>query len=211
MEHSHAPHWAARAILCTMADLQIAPPREKNVLPAILIALLVLGIVAFAVFYFNPHKVADLRVADVQTFAPHTEMKSLETGRTGGMRVLGGKEVTAEDDLYVIATLNFTDRLRLPLYLEGATAHATFADGSEAQAQMIPVMNIKRLEGIFPAIAPLVANPIADDEEIDPQKTRVGVMVFAFPNRDAAAWKGKRDATITLELRDQGPQTTRLP
>lgn len=195
-----------------MADLQIAPPREKNVLPAILIALVVLGVVAFAVFYFNPHKVADLSVADVQIFAPHTETKALSMGRgAGGMRVLGGKEVTAEDDLYVVTTVNFTDRLRLPLYLVGSTLHVTFADGTEAQAQMIPVMNIERLKKIFPAIEPMVVKPVADDEEVDPSKTRVGSFVFAFPSRDAAAWKSKREATITLELRDQGAQTSRLP
>ncbi len=195
-----------------MSDLQIAPPREKNVLPAILIALLVLGAVAFAVFYFNPHKVADLHIADVQVFAPHTETKSLETGRTsGGMRVLGNSQVTAEDDLYIATTLDFTDHLRLPLYLEGATLHVTFADGSEAQANMISVSNQRRLAQIFPAMQSLAANPIADDEEIDPGKTRVGVMIFAFPGRDAAAWKSKRDADITLELRNQGPQTARLP
>ena len=44
-----------------MSDLQIAPPREKSVLPALLIALLVLAAIAWAVFWFNPHRVADLR------------------------------------------------------------------------------------------------------------------------------------------------------
>ncbi len=195
-----------------MADLQIAPPREKSALPGVLIALLVLGAVALAVFYFNPHKVADLQVTGVQTFAPHTETKSLQTGRdAGGMRVLGGSQLVAEDDLYVVATLNFTDRLRLPLFLQYATVHVTFADGSEAQAHMIPLSNVQRLEKIFPAIVPLVSNSLADDEQVDPGTTRSGSMVFAFPSRDAEAWKSKKEATLTLELRDQGPQTARLP
>ena len=144
-----------------MADLQIAPAREKNVLPAVLIALLVLAAVAFAVFYFNPHKVADLSVADVQTFAPHTETKTLETGRTaGGMRVLSGTQTVAEDDLYVVATVNFTDRLRIPIYLEGGTADVTFADGTEVQPRMLAVSDLERLRKIFPALVPLTQNPL---------------------------------------------------
>ena len=89
-----------------MADLQIAPAREKNVLPALLIALLVLAAVAFAVFYFNP---------------------------------------------------------------------------------------------------------LGDDEELDPGRKRTATLVLPIPGRDAAAWKNKRSATLTLELRNQGAQTVRLP
>ena len=195
-----------------MSDLQIAPAREKNVLPAVLIALLVLCAAAFAVFYFNPHKVADLSVSDVQTFAPHTETKSLEAGRSaGGMRVLGSTQTVAEDDLYVVATVSFTDRLRIPIYLTGGTADVIFADGTEVQPRMLAVSDVQRLKQIFPALAPLTENPLGDDEELDPGKTRTATLVLPIPGRDAAAWKGKRSATLTLELRNQGAQTVRLP
>lgn len=195
-----------------MADLQIAPPRERSVLPAVLIAFLALAAVAAAVFYFNPHKVAELQVADVQTFAPHTEMKSLGIARSaGGMRVLNGTQTTAEDDLYVLATVHFTDKLRIPLYMAGAYADVIFADGTEVQPHMVPLPDVDRLRKIFPAMAPLTTRPLADDAEIDPGKTLSGTVVLAFPGRDAAAWKNKRSATLTLELRSQGPQTVPLP
>ena len=195
-----------------MADLQFAPPRERSVLPAILIALAVLAIAAFAVFYFNPHKVADLKVEGVQLYAPHIETQQLQTGRdAGGMRVLNGQQTVAEDDLYVVATVSFTDRLRIPLYLMGATAVVTFADGSQIQTRILPVSDVERLSKIFPAIAPLAINPIADDEQIDPGKTRTGTMVLPIPGRDAAAWQSKREAVLTIELRNQGAQTVRLP
>ena len=196
-----------------MSDLQIAPPPEKSVIPAVLIALLVLAVIAGAVFYFNPHKVADLQVTGVQTFAPHTEMKGLtpDPGK-GNMRVLNGTIYTAaEDDLYVVTRVSFTDRLRIPIYLEGAFADVTFADGSQAQAHMLSVKDVQRLGAIFPAIATLATNPIADDEEIDPGNTRAGTLVLAFPGRTADAWRGKRSSSLTLELRNQEPQTARLP
>ncbi len=195
-----------------MSELQIAPARERNVLPAVLIALLLLCAVAFAVFYFNPHKVADLSVTGVQTFAPHTETKALDVGRVRGMRVLGnGTQTVAEDDLYVVATVSFTDRLRIPIYLMGGTADVTFADGTELQPRMLAVSDVERLKKIFPALASLTQNPLGDDEELDPGKTRVATVVLPIPGRDAAAWKSKRSATLTLELRNQGAQTVRLP
>lgn len=194
-----------------MADLQLAPARERSALPAFLIALLVLSVVAAAVFWFNPHKVADLRVMDVQTFAPHTEMKSLAPSAKKSMRVLGEAVSASEDNLYVVATISFMDRLRIPIYLSGVTAHVSFADGTQTQARMIAEPDLKRLQTIFPDLAPLSANPIVDDEEIAPGATRVGTVVLLFPGQTAESWRKKGDATLTVALRNQEPQTTRLP
>ncbi|MGI4830937.1 MAG: hypothetical protein ACRYFU_22520 [Janthinobacterium lividum] len=194
-----------------MADLQLAPARERSVLPAVLIALLVLSAVAAAVFWFNPHRVSDLHVMEVQTFAPHTEMKSLAPSSKTSMRVLDGAVSSSEDNLYVVATMNFTDRLRIPIYVSGVTAVVTFADGTQTQARMIAEPDLKRLEAIFPALVPLAANPILDEDQIDPGTTRVGTVVLLFPGQTAEAWNKKRDAKLTVELRNQEPQTARLP
>ena len=195
-----------------MADLQLAPFRERSVVPALVIALVALSGIAAAVFWFNPHKVADLQVTAVQTFAPHTELKALtERAKPGGMRVLDGASSTSEDDLYLVATVSFTDRLRLPVYLSGVTAKATLSDGTQAQARFLSASDLQRIKAIFPALAPLVSNPIQDDEEIDPSKTRVGSVVLLFPGQSAESWKRKREATLTVALRNQEPQTSRLP
>ncbi len=195
-----------------MSDLQIAPAREKSVLPALLIAILVLAAIAVAIFYFNPHRIADLRVVDVKTFAPHTEMKELSPdSKKSGMRVIHKESYTAENDLYVVAKVNFTDKLRLPIFLTEVEATVTFADGTQAQTHMVSAHDVKRLSTIFPEIAPLAVDPIEDDVEIDPGKTLEGTVVLPFPGRDAAAWASKRNATLTLDLRNQEPQTTRLP
>ena len=194
-----------------MDDLQIAPPREKSVLPAILIATLVLAAIGAAIFYFNPHKTAELSVLDVHTFAPHTELGALQSERSHDMRVLGAATASSEDDLYVVATVSLADKLRMPLFFEGGTAQVTFADGTEANARMIPATDVKRLGTIFPDITPMIRNPITDGEQIDPGQTRVGTLVLGFPGRTADAWQKKQNATLTMELRNQEPQTTRLP
>ena len=195
-----------------MSDLQIAPAREKSVVPALLIAVLVLAVIAVAVFYFNPHRIADVHVVQVKTFAPHTEMKELSPdAKKMGMRVIHKDSYTAEDDLYVVAQVSFTDKLRLPVFLTEVEATVTFADGAQVQTHMVSAHDVKRLSTIFPEIAPLAVDPIADDAEIDPGQTLVGTVVLPFPSRDAAAWAAKRNATLTFDLRNQEPQTTRLP
>lgn len=195
-----------------MSDLQIAPPRERSVLPALLIAALVLAIVAAAVFWFNPRKTADLKVTAVETFAPHTELDALKGAHTHGMRVLGGDLATPEDDLYVLATVRLTDRLRLPLFITNVTAHVTFADGSEADTSMLSAGDLPRLESVFPALTPRIKDPIsALDQELDPKQTLTGMVVLPFPGKTAKDWAAKKSATLTLELRNQDDQTTKLP
>lgn len=194
-----------------MSDLQIAPPRERSVVPALLVAVVALAAIAFAVFYFNPHKIAELKVDTVQTFAPHTELTAMKSSQAHGMRVLGEAQSAGEDNLYVIATVRFTDKLRIPIYFYGATAQVTFADGTQSTARMIPAPDVKRLGALFPPVTPMIINPLADGEGIDPSSTRVGSLVFGFAGHTAQDWQKKREASLTLQLRNQDPQTTKLP
>jgi hypothetical protein len=194
-----------------MSDLKLAPEREKSVMPAVLIAVFVLAAIAAAVFYYNPHKVADLTAVKTVPFAPHTTYGALDATRSGGMKVLGTSETQGEDDLYLITTISMTDRLRIPIYLSSATAHVTFADGSQADASMIPASDVKRLQSIFPTIGPMIGNPLPDLAEFDPGQTQTGTFVFGFPGRTAQSWQTKKQASLTLELRNQDPQTINLP
>ncbi len=195
-----------------MADLQLAPAPERSALPAILIAVAILAAVAAGVFYFNPHKTADLAVTGTQTFAPHTEMTAMRGTQAHGMRVLGETGAGGEDNLYIVTNLRLTDKLRLPLFVSGATAHVAFADGSQADVRAIAASDLKRLQAIFPPLVPLTAQPIADGDEVAPGQTKAGSLVLLFPDRTADAWKTKKPgSTITVELRNQEPQTAALP
>lgn len=195
-----------------MADLQIAPPRPRSVLPAVLIAVVVLALIAWAVFRYSPDRVADLKVTQVQTFAPHTDMKTLQSEVHGNMRVLSESTAAAgEDDLYVVTTVSFTDRLRIPVFLEGTQAHVTLADGSQLEPRIIFGDTLKRLEGIFPTLAPMIGNPLALDDQVDPGATRTGSIVFLLPGLTPEIWAKKRNASVTVILRNQGPQTIKLP
>ena len=195
-----------------MADLQIAPPAPPSVLPAMLIAVAVLAAIAWAVFRFNPNHVADVKVPKIQLFAPHTDLRALESNVHGNMRVLSDKTATAgEDDLYVIATAGITDRLRLPLFLEGSQVEVTLADGQRIEPMILYADKLKRLTGVFPAAAPLLTKALRLVGEVSPGQTVTGDVVFLLGGVKTDAWATKKNATLTLLLRNQGPQTVALP
>ncbi len=197
-----------------MNVLQTAPARERGVLPALVIAAVVLAAAAAAIFYFNPHSTAELAVTHVDTFAPQTTFGAME-GAAGapaaGTHVLEAPTTSTENDLYVVATVKMTDKLRLPLFLTGAVAHVTLADGAETEITALSAADVKRLEVIFPALGKQVTHPFEDGTEVDPQQTLNAQVVLPLPGQTAAAWAGKKSATLTITLRNQGPQTTQLP
>ena len=140
-----------------MSDLQIAPARGRTPLVAILVALLVLVGIALAVFLLNPRRTADLAVTGVKTFAPHTTFKDLPTD-SKGMHVLD-QTPASEDNLYMVATVQLTDKLRLPLFVSGWNASITLQDGSILEGTSVPARDLERLTDIFPALAPMVKAP----------------------------------------------------
>lgn len=194
-----------------MSDLKIAPASSSGILLPLTLAAVALGAVAGAVFYLNPHKVADLKVAGIETYAPHTTFSAVDGPTAHGMHVLGAATTTSEDDLYVIATVRLTDHLSQPLTITGATARVTFADGSEAEASLMSSTDLKRLEVIFPDLGQHAVAPIMDGEEVAGGQTRVGTLVLSFPGQTAAAWHNKKTATLTVDLLNRDSQKVLLP
>ena len=194
-----------------MADLQIAPARQSSSAPAVIIALVVLAALAAAIFYLNPHQVAELKVTNTDLYAPHTTFAAPEGPSTGGMHVLGTPTTSSEDNLYVVAHVSLTDKLRLPIFLNGATAQLTLADGSQIEANLLSSVDLKRLEVIFPDITQHATAPLSDGDEIYPGQTRTGTIVLPFPGQTSDAWNNKKGAKLTLHLRNQEPLITALP
>ncbi|HEY5380888.1 MAG TPA: hypothetical protein VIJ65_01430 [Acidobacteriaceae bacterium] len=173
---------------------------------AVVIAVVILVGVAVAVFAFNPHKMADFTVAKVDLFTPHTEFKSMP----GAMHVVG-QAPDAEDDLYVVAHVRFTVDQRLPLFLTDWTGLVKLADGTTVDATTVPAQELPRLEQIFPALAPLVTQPLKFGEEVAPRTTREGTIILLFPNTTESAWRTRQTAIITIDLHDEPSQTAKIP
>jgi hypothetical protein len=189
-----------------MADSNDSSSYTRGPLAASLIAVFVVIAIFVAMFLLNPRKTADLSVTKVDLFAPHTVFQA----QRGEIHIVG-EAPASEDDLYVVAHVKLTDKLRLPIYLSDWTATVTLADGRTLDATTVPATQLPRLEETFPALTPLVSQPLHYGDEVAPGATTEGSVVLLFPNTTQAAWQSKHSAVLTIELRDQNPQTAPLP
>jgi hypothetical protein len=193
------------------SDLQIAPPPDENrLIPKLVIAGVVMIFLGVAIYFLNPRKTAVITVQKTELFAPHTEFKQMP----GSSKIIG-TPAQAEDDVYVVATVSITDKLRLPLFLDSVSATMTTDTGS-AQATDVSALDLPRLEQIFPQITPLVSPPAAPplrfEDSVAPGATRVGTFVFLFPQISAKVWAAKKSASLTVNFaHDAAPITVPLP
>jgi hypothetical protein len=193
-------------------DLQIVSPEdENNPIPKILIAAAVMIVIGVAIFMLNPRTTAELTAEKVDLFAPHTVMNATD----GGGQVIGAAP-SSEDDLYVVATLKITDKLRLPIFVDSYSATLVTADGTTLDATIVAGQLLPKVGETFPQILPLVsppaATPIRFDDAIQPGTTKVGSVVLLFPQASEKVWREKKSATLTLTLsHDAAPLTVALP
>ncbi len=193
-------------------DLQIVSPLDQNnPVPKFLIAAAVMVVIGVAVYMLNPRKTGELSVQKVELFAPHTVMNA-----TPGVNQVIGAQESAEDDLYVVATVQIKDKLRLPIFVDSYSATLTNADGGTVEATIIAGWLLPRLGETFPQILPMVsppaAKPINFDDAVAPGATLVGTVVLLFPQASAKVWQEKKSAVLTVGLaHDAAPLTVALP
>lgn len=192
-------------------DLQLAPPPDRNALiPKLVIAAVVMIVVGVAVYFLNPRKTAEIKVDKVEIFAPHTVTKPAP-----GDGHIMGTAAESEDDVYAVATISITDKLRIPLLFDSASATLT-TNGGSTSATVISPLDLPRLEQTFPEIAPLVnppaAAPLQYQDTIEPGTTHTGTVLLLFPQTTEAAWKSKTSATLSIRLaHDTVPLQVALP
>lgn len=180
---------------------------DRGPLLSVVIAFAVLCVIGVAVFLLNPHKTAEFSVTHVDLYAPHTEFSTIR----GQTNVLG-EQAQTEDDLYVVAHIRLTDKLRLPLFLSAWTATATLANGSTVDATIVPAKELPRLGETFPKLPGLVSEPAVQfNDEVAPGSTLNATLIFLFPNVKESDWQAKKSAELTVQLRNQDALTAKLP
>lgn len=192
--------------------LQLAPPTDQNrLLPKMLSASVIMAVVGVAVFLLNPHRTAVLSVQKVQTFSPHTEFAATPAGEN---KIIG-EQASTEDDLYAVTTVQITNKLRLPIFLDSTSATITTADGATVQATVVSPQDLPRLETMFPQLTPMVsaAPPtLPPDTVIAPGATQTDTVVLLFPQLAAKDWQSKKSATLTVNLaHDAAPLNVPIP
>jgi hypothetical protein len=187
-------------------DLKLAPDPDHGVMPAISIAVVILIIVAIVVFLANPRETAALKLDNVDLFSPHTDFKvDASVAKEVGLANAG------TDDLYVVASVSMTDKLRIPVYITSTTMTLVSADGSAVEATGVSPHYFERLATTFPPLAPSLQKPFYDGDDIQPGATRSGGILLLFPGLTEAAWHNKKSAVLTINLRNQAAQTVRRP
>lgn len=181
---------------------------DRNPVLAIVIAFIVMVVVAVTVYLVIPHKVTALSVSNVDLYAPHTEFQTAQGNSS--VQVIG-EPGQSEDDLYVVAHINITNKLHERVFISGWSATAMYKDGSTQDSTYVAKSELPRLEKLFPQIATLATNPIGDGDELDPGVTHSGSIVLLFPNTTEAKWKSKGSAVLTIDLHQHVSQTAKLP
>lgn len=189
-------------ILSSMAESS-----DRSPVVAVVLAFVIMVAVAVTVYLVIPHKITDLSVSKVDVFAPHTEFSA---SQGGSMQVLG-ETAQSEDDLYVVAHINITNKWSQRVLISGWSATATFADGTTLDSTLVAKSELPRLEKIFPQITSLATDPVGDGDELDPGVTKSGSIVLLFPNITQDQWNKKRSAVLTINLHEHVSQTVKLP
>jgi len=189
-----------------MSDLNLGPTPQSSPLKSFLIAVALLAAVAAAVFYFTPRKTAELSVPKVELYAAHTTT----TGQRGDFNVVG-QLGESENDLYVAVTLRVENKLHLPIFINSVDAtYATPAD-TVIDTKALSLADVSRIEQTFPALTPLMSNPLSFDPAIAPGSASQGTILLHFSGLTQQDWKARKSATLTVNLAHQDPQTITIP
>lgn len=185
----------------------MAESSDRNPIFAVVLAFIIMVAVAATIYLVNHHQLTNLTVSKVDIFAPHTEYE----GTHGGSVQVLNQAPQSEDDLYVVAHINITNKWKQRIFISGWSATAMFPDGSTLDSTLIAKSELPRLEQIFPQIASLVKDPIGDGDELDPGVTHSGSVVLLFPNITQDQWNKKKSAVLSINLHKHVSQTVKLP
>jgi len=185
-----------------MSDITFAQAERRNFLVPALVVAAVVAIAFALIYFFTPHRIADLTVTHTAILPTHTTMDSDSK--------LVGHDIQSEDDLYVLATVRIDDKLKLPLFINDITGTFTAADGTEITASAVQKNDLLGLYVTFPALKPLASSPLVRDTTINPGDHAEGMVILSFPVTEEQ-WKQRKSASVTVTFYHQGPFTVVIP
>jgi hypothetical protein len=182
-------------------ELQLHQPVHRNLLAPVLIAFVVLGIAIALVIRYTPHRVADVEITHTAVYPAHIVFKS-------DSLVVGADKT--EDDLWVVANVRIADRLNLPLFLKDFTATLTTIDGEQINTSAAEKQDLESIYTAFPALRPLVSEPLARETLIRSGNSAEGMVLLHFPVT-LDTWNRRKSAVLHIDLYHQGPLSVTIP
>ena len=185
-----------------MADPTFSQPERRNFLVPALIVTVIVAIAFALIYFFTPHRIADLTVTHTAILPTHTVFKTQSK--------LVGHEDQVQDDLYVLVTVRIDDKLRLPIFINDITGTLIGADDTVVATSAAEKSDLDNLYITFPALKPLASAPLLRETGIQPGDHAEGMVLLHFSATEAD-WNQRKSATITIDLYHQGPQTVTIP
>ncbi|MDP9039062.1 MAG: hypothetical protein M3O02_07280 [Acidobacteriota bacterium] len=189
-----------------MAELQLVQTERRSYLVPALIVLVLTGLAGAAIYFFTPRRIADVRVTRATAVPIHTVYKG--AGLAGGdIKVLGDQ---AQDDLYVLLTVEVRDELKLPIFIKDLTGTLTAADGGTLTTSAVQRRDFETLRATYPQVKENAGAPLLRETAIQPGETASGTVILHFPV-PRALWDARTGATVTVDTYHQGPLSAAVP
>ena len=119
--------------------------------------------------YFFPYKKPQVTLTHSTIYIGHTVFA--KQNFENGTKVVGQGE-SAEDDLYVLATVHIQNPLKVPLTLNDFTALLTGADGSEMQTSAVEKNQFDTVFTAYPELKPMTGTPLLRETVLAPGQAR---------------------------------------
>jgi hypothetical protein len=188
-----------------MSDLTFAQAERRNFLVPAIVAIAVLAVIALVVAHFYnpvPPLAADITLTKVAYLPEHIVFHEDSI-------VVGHKD-PFEDDLYAVANVHVVNRLKVPLLLNDITVILTAPDGTQTTASAANKKDLPNLYVTFPALKPVVSDPILRGTKLQSGGEVDGMVLFTFPITQAV-WDQRKSAVISFDFINQTPVNVPIP
>ena len=175
-----------------MSELTFSQPERRSFLVPILSAIAAIALAIAVAIHFFP-------ATTVNISHRHTDVLPTETVFKGST-VVGLSET--QHVLFVAATIQVDNQLRVPVYLDDFHITLTDPSGAAMTVSADTPKDLPDLEVNYPGIKPLVGTPLVRNTEIDPAKSAEGTLLFALAiPKDV--WDTRKSAVIKVDLYHQ--------
>ncbi len=167
----------------------------------ILLALAVLAVAAALATHY-------LRATSVH--AEHIDTKLLPTHTVFQSDSIVVGPSTAEDNLFVATTIRLDNKQRNPAAIDTIDCTLTTANGGVLTLPAAQKDEIPLSEQSFPALKPLLAQPLLRESTISPGQALTGTVLIHFPITQSL-WDARRSAVLTIGFYNQPSLTITIP
>jgi hypothetical protein len=189
-----------------IAEFEEEEENQRGILGPVLFALFAILALTITVIHYTYHK-------DFATGAiPSTIVYPIHTESTASNQMVGAG---AEDDLYLLPTVELRNHITLPLFIESLAADVTTADGATyhctAAQENDFTPTYAAYSGLWHAVQVTGDKPLQRDTRIESDDgTAHGLVMVHFPiSQDA--WQHRQSASVTVSFYHQPPLVIPFP